>query len=83
MRLLTVDLIGQVHIDTISIMEEDDLLFEFQVSGPALSLLVKSVDEFLRNWPGGDANEQLAAFNMQCELRKAYLEYQFLEGDIT
>ena len=83
MRLLTVDPHGQVHTDTISVMEEDHLLFNFQLDGPALGLLVKTVDEFLKNWPGGDADEQQAAAAMQYELRKAYLEYQFLEGDMA
>lgn len=62
-------------------MEDDKLFFNFQVDRPALNLLVKSVDQFLKNWPGGDAEEQEAATAMQYELRKAYLEYQFLEGD--
>ena len=64
-------------------MEDDKLLFNFQVDGPALTLLVKSVDAFLKHWPGGDPMEQEAASAMQYELRKAFLELQFQEGDMT
>ena len=80
MRPLTVDLTGLVHTDTINVMH-DDILFNFQIDRPALNLLVKSVDQFIANWPGGDPEEQEQATSIQYELRKAYLEVKYLEGE--
>ena len=57
----------------------EDHLFNFQVDGAALKLLVKSVRYYLEKWPGGHPNDQLAIQNMLLELNKAHLELQFIE----
>ena len=69
---------GQVHTDTILIMEED-VYFNFQVDQDALRLLVKCVDRYLVEWPGGKPTEQEALRTMLIELNKAALELQFIE----
>ena len=79
MRLLTVDLTGLVHTDTINVMH-DDILFNFQIDKPALSLLVRAVDQYLKDWPGGDLKIKSGQKEIQTELRKAHLELKFLEG---
>ena len=72
--------IGQVHIDTIKGMEEQDLpIFNFQVDASALKLLVRGMRHYLEKWPGGDPTDQLAIQNMLFELNKAHLELQFIE----
>lgn len=58
----------------------DDILFNFHVDKPAMALLVKAVDKYVENWPGGDPAEQESAKQIQLELRKAHLELQMLEG---
>ena len=58
----------------------DDILFNFHVDKGAMNLLVKAVDKFIEDWPGGDAFEQEYAKQIQLELRKAHLELQMLEG---
>ena len=60
---------------------EDELLFDFQVGTEALRLLVVAVDKYLEQWPGGDPHEQMVYKDIQTDLRKAYLELKFLEGD--
>ena len=79
MHPLTVDLTGLVHTDTINVMH-DDILFNFQIDKPALSLLVRAVDKYLKDWPGGEPEDQERAKGIQTELRKAHLELKFLEG---
>ena len=54
-------------------------LFNFQVDGAALKLLVKSVRHYLEKWPGGNPEDQVAIQNMLLELNKAHLELQFIE----
>tara|TARA_Y200000002_G_scaffold21715_1_gene16559 strand:- start:1718 stop:1912 length:195 start_codon:yes stop_codon:yes gene_type:complete len=56
-------------------------LFNFQVDGPALKLLVKGMRHYLEKWPGGDPNDQIAIQNMLFELNKAHLELQFIEDN--
>ena len=58
----------------------DDILFNFKVDKPSLSLIVKAVDDFVQRWPGGDPEEQENAKSIQTELHKAFLEIRFLEG---
>ena len=58
----------------------DDILFNFQIDKPSMALIVKAVDKFVAEWPGGDPEEQEAAKTIQLELRKAHLELQMLEG---
>ena len=58
----------------------DDILFNFQIDKPSMALIVKAVDKFVEDWPGGDPEEQESAKNIQFELRKAHLELQMLEG---
>ena len=58
----------------------DDILFNFQIDKPALALLVRAVDKYIEQWPGGKAEEQEHAKQIQTELHKAYLELRFLEG---
>jgi len=58
----------------------DDILFNFQIDKPSMALIVKAVDKFVEEWPGGDPKEQDAAKNIQLELRKAHLELKMLEG---
>ena len=57
----------------------EDHLFNFQVDGAALKLLVRGMRHYLEKWPGGDANDQIAIQNMLFELNKAHLELQFIE----
>ena len=57
----------------------EDHLFNFQVDGAALKLLVKGMRHYLEKWPGGHPNDQLAIKNMLFELNKAHLELQFIE----
>lgn len=58
----------------------DDILFNFHIDKPALSLLVKAVEQYVDQWPGGKAAEQEYAKEILTELRKAHLELKFLEG---
>jgi hypothetical protein len=58
----------------------DDILFNFVIDKPAMALLVKAVDKYVADWPGGDPEEQEKAKDIQLELRKAHLELQMLEG---
>ena len=60
----------------------EDHLFNFQVDGAALKLLVKGMRHYLEKWPGGDADDQIAIQNMLLELNKAHLELQFIEDSI-
>ena len=74
--------IGRVHIDTIDSMDNPEgHIFNFQVDGAALKLLVKGMRHYLEKWPGGDADEQIAIQNMLFELNKAHLELQFIEDN--
>ena len=57
----------------------EDHLFNFQVDGAALKLLVRGMRHYLEKWPGGDPNDQIAIQNMLFELNKAHLELQFIE----
>ena len=57
----------------------EDHLFNFQVDGAALKLLVRGMRHYLEKWPGGDASDQIAIQNMLFELNKAHLELQFIE----
>ena len=61
---------------------EEELYFNFQVDQDALRLLVKCVDKYLEEWPGGKPSEQEAIKNMLVELNKASLELQFIEDGI-
>ena len=71
---------GQVHTDTIEVMNNpEDHLFNFQVDGSALKLLVKGMRHYLEKWPGGDPTDQVAIQNLLLELNKAHLELQFIE----
>ena len=58
---------------------EDDVIFNFQVDGGALKVLVKALDRYIEKWPGGKASEQEELKRIQSELHKAYLELTFLE----
>ena len=61
---------------------EEDVYFNFQVDQDALRLLVKCVDSYLEQWPGGNPTEQEALQSMLVELRKAALELPFIEDGI-
>ena len=56
-----------------------DHLFNFQVDGAALLLLVRGMRHYLEKWPGGDHTEQIAIQNLLLELNKAHLELQLLQ----
>lgn len=58
----------------------DDILFNFVIDKPAMALLVRAVDKYIEEWPGGEAEDQEKAKGIQLELRKAHLELQMLEG---
>ena len=58
----------------------DDILFNFHIDRPALTLLVQAVEKYVEQWPGGKAAEQDYAKEILTELRKAHLELKFLEG---
>ena len=75
MHQLTAVLTGRALTDM-----HDDILFNFQIDKPALALLVRAVDKYIEEWPGGEAEEQERAKEIQTELRKAHLELKFLEG---
>ena len=60
----------------------DDHLFNFQVDGAALKLLVKGMRHYLEKWPGGHPNDQVAIQNLVFELNKAHLELQFIEDSL-
>ncbi len=60
----------------------EDHLFNFQVDGAALKLLVKGMRYYLEKWPGGHPNDQVAIKNMLYELNKAHLELTFIEDGI-
>jgi len=60
---------------------EEELYFNFQVDQSALRILVKCVDRYLEEWPGGKPSEQEAIKNMLVELKKASLELQFIEDE--
>ena len=60
----------------------EDHLFNFQVDGAALKLLVKGMRYYLEKWPGGNPSDQVAMQNMIFELNKAHLELQFIEDGI-
>ena len=60
----------------------EDHLFNFQVDGAALKLLVKGMRYYLEKWPGGLPEDQVAIQNMLLELNKAHLELQFIEDGI-
>lgn len=68
---------GLVHTDTISIM--DDLTCQIEMNETSLVTLLKSVDHYIRTWPGGDPAEQTNAQEIQLALRTAMLEYNFLK----
>ena len=57
----------------------EDHLFNFQVDGAALKLLVKGMRHYLEKWPGGEPHDQIAIQNMLFELNKAHLELQYIE----
>ena len=38
----------------------EDHLFNFQVDGAALKLLVKGMRHYLEKWPGGEPHDQVA-----------------------
>ena len=57
----------------------EDHLFNFQVDGAALKLLVKGMRHYLEKWPGGEPQDQIAIQNMLLELNKAHLELTLLE----
>jgi seryl-tRNA(Sec) selenium transferase len=58
----------------------DDILFNFHIDKPALALLVRAVEKYVEQWPGGHPDEQEYAKQILTELRKASLELKFLEG---
>lgn len=58
---------------------ESKPLFNFQVSAASLLLLVKALDAYVEQWPGGEPGEQEDLKHIQNELHKAYLDLTFLE----
>ena len=61
---------------------EEDVYFNFQVDQSALRLILKCVEKYLNDWPGGKPTEQEELQKMLVELRKAALELQFIEDGI-
>lgn len=59
----------------------EELHFNFQIDKPALKILIKAVNLYLEQWPGGSAKEQEDIRTMLSELHKAMFELTFLEGD--
>jgi len=59
----------------------EDYTFNFEVNGAALPLLVRAVDRYVEKWPGGNPQDQENLKIIQLELRKALLDFHFIEGD--
>lgn len=56
-----------------------DHTFNFEVDGDALRYLCKAMDKYIEKWPGGDPKIQEDLKRIQVELRKALLDYQYIE----
>ena len=52
--------------------------FQFEVRGEALQYLCRAMDRYVEKWPGGHPTEQEALKQIQLNLNKALLEYEFL-----
>lgn len=56
-------------------MEENEVMaIEMRLTLPALRILLDSIETTLKNWPGGNAEDQLAIVAMRNLLQAAVLE---------
>ena len=60
---------------------DGEVFFNFTIDKPALRVLIKALDKYIEQWPGGTAKEQEDLKDMQTELHKALFELTFLEGE--
>ena len=58
-----------------------DVFFNFEVNGDALKYIVRAMDKYIEQWPGGHPDEQEKLKLVQLGLRKALLDYQLLNDD--
>lgn len=54
--------------------EQEVMAIEMRMTLPALRLLLNSVDTHLRQWPGGEADEQLALLALRALIQAAIFE---------
>ena len=57
------------------------MYFNFEVDGDALKYIVRAMDKYIEQWPGGHPDEQEKLKLVQLGLRKALLDYQLLSED--
>ena len=60
----------------------EEYIAKFETSYDALKLISRAVDKYLEKWPGGNAEEQLLAQDIQFGLRKAMLEFSFKQDTL-
>ena len=59
----------------------EHMYFNFEVDGDALKYLVRAMDKYIEQWPGGHPDEQDKLKKVQLGLRKALLDYQLFNDD--
>tara|TARA_R100000988_G_scaffold69900_1_gene35929 strand:- start:556 stop:756 length:201 start_codon:yes stop_codon:yes gene_type:complete len=59
----------------------EHMYFNFEVDGDALKYIVRAMDKYIEQWPGGHPDEQKKLHLVQLALRKALLDYQILHDD--
>ena len=59
----------------------EHMYFNFEVDGDALKYIVRAMDKYIEQWPGGHPDEQEKLKLVQLGLRKALLDYQLLSED--